>query len=200
MIHFSITEADHIFGNPDAKVIVVVYEDYECEKCGKSFKELKELREYFKEQICIVYRHFPYIKMHPSAIAAALLVEACSLQNKFLQAHDLIFEYQEFLEYGIGGIYHLLENNYSVSIKQLMDDLKKEELNIKINNDIESGIRCAIKKTPAIFINDRRYQGKVKFNQLSDVVKNILKEKNEADTFLIKKSKNEHRKKNLGHC
>jgi len=180
MIHFSITKADHIFGNPDAKVIVLVYEDYECEFCGKSFKELKELREYFKEEICIVYRHFPFINMHPSAIAAALLVEACSLQNKFLQAHDLIFECQQFLEYGIGGIFHLLENEYSVSIQQLNEDLKKEELKIKINNDMESGIRCDIKKTPAIFINDYRYQGTVKFNQLSDVIKDILKEKNEV--------------------
>ncbi len=162
MITSTITKTDHVFGNAGSKIILVIYEDYECENCGKSFKELKKLREYFEEDICIIYRHFPFKKMHPSALSAALVVEACSMQNKFLQAHDLIFEHQEFLEYGVGGLFHLLEKNYAVSIEQLKEDLKKENVRRKINKDIESGNRCGIKQTPAIFINGTSLRRKYK--------------------------------------
>ena len=170
MITSSITKTDHVFGNAVAKIILVIYEDYECENCGQSFKELKKFREYFKEEICIIYRHFPFMKMHPSALSAALVAEACSIQNKFLQAHDLMFECQEFLEYGVGGLFHLLENNYAVSIEQLKEDLKKENLQSKINKDIESGNKCGIKQTPAIFINGCHYEGNINFNQLSAAI------------------------------
>lgn len=148
MLLSPINKSDHYIGNTNADAILVAYEDYECEYCGEAFKELTTLREYYEEEICVVYRNFPFIRMHPSALLAALVVEACALQNKFIQAHDLIFECQEYLEYGLGGILRLLQKNYSVSIEQLNEDLQKEDVKRKINEDIKSGMRCGINNTP----------------------------------------------------
>lgn len=171
---FPINKSDHLLGNRNAKVQLVVYEDYECEYCGKYYRELKELAEAFKEEVCFVYRHFPFIKMHPHALLAALVVEACALQNKFIEAHDLIFECQNYLEYGLGGILHLLEKKHFVNIDKLNEDLQKEDLKRKINDDIESGIRCSIKNTPAIFINGNRFTGEVKFAVIAKEIKRFL--------------------------
>ena len=168
-----INKMNHVFGNPDSKIIMEVYEDYECERCGRAFRELKALREYFKEEMCLIYKHFPIVRMHPSALLAAQIVEACGLQQKYLEAHDLIFECQEFLEYGLGGIIDLLKKDYSVSIEQLNVDLKGVAIKRKIDEDIESGKQLGIMNTPAIFINGSMYGGAVK----SDSIATILKEK-----------------------
>ncbi|MGI8952883.1 MAG: DsbA family protein [Chitinophagaceae bacterium] len=175
MLSSAINKADHCLGNPNANIILLVYEDYECEYCGESYREIKALREHFKDKICIIYKHFPFIRMHPSAYLAALVVEACALQQKFIQAHDLIFECQEFMEYGLSGILHLLEEKYFISIEQLNKDLQNEELKRKINEDIESGMRCHITKTPAIFINGNKYEGEVKFKHIVKVIEEMIK-------------------------
>ena len=169
-----INTSDHCRGNANAKISLVVYEDYECEYCGKAFKELKKLLDYYKSEISILYRNFPFSNKHPHALLAARVVEACALQNKFIQAHDLVFENQEYLEYGLGSILRILQKKYSVSIHQLNEDLQKEELKRKVNDDIESGLQCGIKSTPAVFINGAIYTGVVKFDQMCKAIENIL--------------------------
>lgn len=171
----SINKYDHIFGNRQAKIKLLVYEDYECENCGKAFRELNKLREWFKQKICIEYLHFPQA-FHPFAFSAALVAEAAALQMKFIQTHDLIFERQEYLEYGLGGILRLLAKDYAVSLEQLSEDMKKEELKRKINEDFENGVENNVKNTPAIFINGNRYLGDIKFPLLRKAIRQALQE------------------------
>lgn len=159
-----------------------VYEDYECENCGRAFRELKALRDYFKEEMCMVYRNFPFARIHPSALFAAQIVESCGLQQKYLQAHDLILECQEFLEYGLGGILRLLTKDYSISEKQLKEDLKGVAISRKINNDIKRGTLLGIKNTPAIYINGLLYQGAVKFDSIATILKEKIYEFKNSST------------------
>lgn len=172
-----INASDHYRGNANAKISFVVYEDYECEYCGKAFRELTKLQEHYKNKISILYKNFPFINKHPHALLAAKVVEACGLQNKFIQAHDLVFENQEYLEYGLGSILRILQKKHSISIQQLNEDLKKDELKRKVNDDIVSGMQCGIKSTPAIFINGTVYTGAVKFDQMCKAVEDILSHK-----------------------
>jgi len=174
MVTTSVNKSDHWFGNPEADIVLLVYVDYQCENCNKAFLEFKELREHLNKETCLVYRHFPFTSMHPLALPAALVIEACALQNKFLEAHNLIFERQEYLEYGLGGILRLLEKEHGVSIKQLNEDLKKEELKRKIDSDVESGRLCGVKKTPALFINGKRYAGIVEFEPMAKTIEGAL--------------------------
>lgn len=170
----AVTKYDHIIGNANSKITFIVYEDYECEYCSKAFEELTNFRKFYKNEICFVYKNFPFIHMHPHALLAAKVVEACALQNKFIEAHDLIFKRQEYLEYGLGGILRLLEKNHSISIERLNLDMQREDLKKKVNDDIEGGIRCGIKNTPAIFIQGNLYIGIVKFDKLAKEIEGLL--------------------------
>ncbi len=174
MLRKYINKMNHAFGNPDAKIILELYEDYECEYCGRAYRELKALHEYFQEEICFIYKHFPILRMHPSALLAAQVVEACALQQKYLQAHDLILDCQEFLEYGLGGIISLLKKNHSISVQQLNIDLNSEVIRRKIDNDIKIGTQSGIKNTPAIFINGLIYKGAVKFDSIATCLKEMI--------------------------
>jgi protein-disulfide isomerase len=174
MIVSPLNKSDHLLGNRYARIEVLVYEDYECEYCGKAFRELKELTKHFKKEVCFAYRHFPFVKIHPHAMLAAVVVEACALQNKFIEAHDCIFRNQEYLEYGLGGILRLLEKKHSVCLKKLNEDLEKRDVARKINDDIESGMRCDIKNTPAIFINGEMYAGDGTVLKLEKVITRLI--------------------------
>ena len=176
MLRKYLNKMNHIFGNPNSKIIMEVYEDYESEECSKAFRELKALREYFKEEMCLIYRHFPIVRMHPSSFLAAQIVESCGLQQKYLQAHDLMLECQEYLEYGLGGIIRILKSDYSVSEQKLNDDLKEGIISRKINNDIKNGIQLGITDTPAIYINGLMYEGAVKFDSIATFLKEKMYE------------------------
>ena len=167
---------DHLLVNEDAKLNLLVYEDYECDHCGEAFREIKAIREYFKEKVCIVYMNFPCTYSHPSALLAALVAEASGIQKKFIEVHDTIFELQSYLEYGLGAILGVIEKRFSISIKQLMEDIKKATVIKRVDEDIECGIQMGVKNTPAIFVNNTMYKGLVKFNELSTTIRQqILK-------------------------
>jgi protein-disulfide isomerase len=169
----AVSKYDNVIGDINSKTTIVIYEDYECEYCSKAYSELTDLREFYESDVCFVYKNFPFINMHPHALLAAKVVEACALQNKFIEAHDLIFERQEYLEYALGGILRLLEKNFSISIEQLNADMQSEDLKRKVNDDIESGIRCGIRNTPAIFINGTLYTKVIKFDKMVEVIEDI---------------------------
>ena len=173
-----ISYSDHLLINKEVKLTLLLYEDYECEDCGRTFMELKVLREYFKENICVVYRHFPHTVSHPFALQAARMAEASVLQQKFIEVHDAIFELQSYLEYGLQGILRVIEKRYAVSIKQLMEDIKKSMVINRVNEDIECGIQMGVKNTPAIFINNNFYTGAVKFDELSKKIRQHNLKKN----------------------
>ncbi|MEO5593945.1 MAG: thioredoxin domain-containing protein [Chitinophagaceae bacterium] len=165
----------HLSVDKEVKLTLLLYEDYECENCGSAFVELKALREYFKENVCVVYRNFPCTYSHPSSLLAALVAEASGLQKKFIEVHDTILELQSYLEYGLGGILRIIEKKYAISIKQLMEDIENPHLKTKVNDDIECGVQMGVKKTPTIFINNNLYNGPVKFGALSKTVVSNLK-------------------------
>ena len=189
MLRHYINKMNNFFGNPDSKIIMEVYEDYECENCSRAFRELKALREYFKEEMCIIYKNFPSVRMHPSSLLAAQIVESCGLQQKYLQAHDLILQCQDYLEYGLGGIIRLLKKDYSISEQQLNVDLKGMIIRRKIDNDIKSGMLLGIKNTPAIFINGLLYEGAIKFDAISTVLKEKMYEFKMSSTREINEDK-----------
>lgn len=180
-----INENDHILGNKETNVSLIIYEDYECEYCGKAFKEIKMLYENFKEKVCIAFRNYPHTRIHPSSFSAALITEAAALQNKFIQIHDFILGQQEYMEYGINGILKILEMNYGISVKKLKEDMTKAKLKKKIHDDFKSGLENGVKNTPAIFINGVMYKGAVKFNQLAKIIRQAILSYNSSSENLM---------------
>lgn len=183
MVRTNSNKLNHVFGNPHSGIIVEIYEDYECENCGKAFRDMKALRDYFKNEICFIYKHFPLIKMHPSALLAAQIVESCGLQKKYLQAHDLILQCQDYLEYGLGGIIRLLTKDFSVSEEQLSKDLEDGAISSKINNDIKTGKLLGIMNTPSLFINGLIYKGAITYDSIACTLKEKMYELKSRSTL-----------------
>lgn len=76
----AIQEADHILGNPNAKVVIVEYSDLECPFC-RIFHQtlLRIMNDYGKEgTVAWTYRHMPLIQLHTKAPKEAEATECAA--------------------------------------------------------------------------------------------------------------------------
>jgi protein-disulfide isomerase len=86
--------ADDIsYGPADAQLSVIEYSDFECPFCAQYAAWLSTLRERYGDRVQFVYRFFP-LANHKYATIAAKVAYAASLQGKFWEMHDLLFQNQ----------------------------------------------------------------------------------------------------------
>lgn len=93
-----ISEKDHIWGNPNATVKLVVYSDTECPFCKAYDSTLKQAMDVYGKdgKLAIIYRHFVVVgnpKYHPKAGKEAEALE-CAAE---LGGNDKFWEYQKLL-------------------------------------------------------------------------------------------------------
>lgn len=144
---------DHIIGKPSGRITLVEYGDYECSHCREAYPLIKKLIKEFSNDLIFVFRNFPLQQSHPYAMIAAQAAEAASLQNKFWEMHDLIYEHQDEID----------ENNLiyfaqtlNLEKEKFEDDLNSQNILSKIESDFDSGIRSGVNGTPTFFLNDQR--------------------------------------------
>lgn len=166
-----VTDIDHIWGNPNASIVLVEYGDLQCPHCGRAFPMVRQIKEEMKESVKFIFRHFPLTKIHPQAKPAAVATEAASRQNRFWQMHDMIFENQKrltntaLIEYATA---------LALDLNKFAEDISDEELHKKVDNDFMSGLRSGVNATPTFFINGERFQQSWEGNGLRDYVFSLV--------------------------
>lgn len=152
---------DHIQGVLSAKVVLVMYGDYQCSRSADIYKLIKaikrELSAAFGENyLCLIFRHFPQVQIHPQAQRAAQAAKAAAAQGQFWLMHDTLFAHQQRLENG-----YLVEyaNDLGLDIPQFLKELAKQVHVDRIREDIEGGIQSGVTTAPALFINGNWYVG-----------------------------------------
>ncbi len=78
-----VTSADHILGNPNAKVMIVEYSDLECPFCKSFHATLQQvMKEYGASgEVAWVFRHFPLEQLHSKAPKEAEATECAAEQG-----------------------------------------------------------------------------------------------------------------------
>lgn len=93
----SVTDKDHILGDPNAPVKIVEFSDTECPFCKRFHSTMQQvIDEYGKNgQVAWVYRHFPLDSIHPKARKEAEATECANElggNTKFWAYIDRLFE------------------------------------------------------------------------------------------------------------
>lgn len=151
--------ADHVFGKADSKVILVEYGDFQCPGCGSVYPTLKTLSEKYKGQMAFVFRNFPLTTIHPNARAAAAAAEAASLQGKYWEMHDKLYETQSDWQNLSGKERTDFFANYANSLGLNTDtfkaDLGGKNVNQKISFDQALGKKVNVNSTPSLYLNGK---------------------------------------------
>jgi protein-disulfide isomerase len=154
--------ADHVRGREDAPVTVVEYGDYECPYCAAAAPVLRRLVDESDGRVRLVFRNFPVADRHPYALTAALAAEAAGAQGAFWPMHDLLFERQERLtDAALRG--------YAESLGLDGDRVVGEPAQAfgdRVEADFADGLAAGVEGTPTLFIDGRRYTGRMEFGAL----------------------------------
>ncbi|OGM04965.1 hypothetical protein A2715_00585 [Candidatus Woesebacteria bacterium RIFCSPHIGHO2_01_FULL_39_32] len=149
-----VTEDEHIRGKFDAPVTLIVYSDYECPFCGQYHFILVKLLNEYKENLRLVYRHYPLEDTHP---ASPILAEASECVNElggsgaFWKFSDAVFENKEALS----------DLNYAadflgVDSEDLNQCFQSRKYKDKVQLVYEEGIKTGIRVTPSTLVmNDK---------------------------------------------
>ena len=163
-LRIPVTGEDHSMGPEDAPITLVEYGDYQCSHCAEVHSKIKHIvTKAMPGEIRFVFRNFPLSQMHTHAFTGALAAEAASLQNRFWDFHDSIFENQNLLS--PDGIFQFAEWQ-DLHLEQFQEDLNKEDLKLRIHQDFMGGVRSGVNTTPTFYLNDRRYDGPIDVSSL----------------------------------
>lgn len=127
-----VTSADHILGNPNAKVVIVEYSDTECPYCKSFHATMNRIMSEYGDsgQVAWVYRHFPIEKLHP--IKAQNEAEATECANK-LGGNTKFWEY-------INKLFEITPSNNRLDQAELPKIAKTIGLDVTaFNKCLESG-------------------------------------------------------------
>lgn len=150
---------DWIKGNPEATVTLVEYLDFECEACGAYYPLVKQLAEEFKDDVRFVNRYFP-LPGHKNGMNAAQAVQAASMQGKYWEMHNILFENQK--SWGEKASDPSLFEGYAkqvgLNVEQFKKDVVSKEVKDRVNRDKTSGTQLGVSGTPSFFLNGEKIQ------------------------------------------
>lgn len=171
---------DHVFGNPDSKVVLVEYGDYQCPGCATAYGTIKQATEEYKDDIAFVFRNFPLASIHPNARAAAAAAEAAGLQGKYWEMHDKLYPAQSNWSLLNASERTVVFEGYAQDLDLDMDkfkqDMTSQDVSQKINFDLALGQEYGVTSTPSIFLNGEPVEQEVwnSADELKAAIKSAL--------------------------
>lgn len=154
-----VTEDDWIYGNPDAPITVVEYEDFQCPACPGFSLGIKQLIDTYPSTIRVVFRHLPLASIHDKAYLSSMAAEAAGAQGKFWEMHDILYYFQstwtgisesEFVEWVKEQAEAL-----GLDIVQFEKDLFDQEARAELEATTEKRLEQGLHYTPFVVVNDR---------------------------------------------
>lgn len=90
----AVSDADHMYGDKNAKISLVEYSDFQCPYCKGFHATAKQLIDTHPGEVNWVYRHFPLSFHDPAATRQAIASECVAEiggNEKFWEFSDLLF-------------------------------------------------------------------------------------------------------------
>ena len=167
-------------GNADAKITVKVFSSLTCPACANFHSEIYyELKKEFIDVGLVKFEHHPF----PLDLAAlnAEVILRCSIKGeKKFELLGKIYKKQNL--WAVGSDI----NKINESIKKIGSefDMNDEKMNNCLKNDksqdeilnqrIEAQKKYNIQSTPTIYINEKKYSGKVDYKQFKKAIEKNL--------------------------
>lgn len=136
-------------------VVLEEYGDYQCPPCGLLYPDLKQIEKEYGNQVQIVFHHFPLMKIHKNALAAAHAAEAARNQNKFWEMHDKLYRNQkEWAEQADPTpILVSYARQLNLNIDKFTQDLTSNLIDQRISAEMQRGTSVGVTGTPTVFLD-----------------------------------------------
>ncbi|HNB52426.1 MAG TPA: DsbA family protein [Anaerolineales bacterium] len=154
-------------GNPDAPVVVEVFEDYQCPVCGDFTKNVEPqiIENYVKTgKVLFIYRFYPFIddrvatKESDQAANASM---CASEQGRFWDYHDILYANQNGENAGAFNNRRLqaFAENLGLNMDDFNNCFEESKYWDEIRQDLALGQTRTVQGTPTVFVNNQVLQG-----------------------------------------
>ena len=167
-------------GNPDAKVTVKVFSSLTCPHCAtfhnSIFNKLK--KEYIDEGLVRFEHHaFP---LDLAALNAEVVVRCQTNNEKKFKLLEEIYNKQTFWAVGsninkINDLIKKVGSDFDLTEEKMNACLENSNVQDEILNErIEAQKKYKIESTPTIFVNEKKYSGKVDYKKFKKIIEKNL--------------------------
>ncbi len=147
--------SDHVRGNKNAEVAMVVYTDYECPFCKQFHSTADQVLAEYKDEVKVVYRHYP-LSFHANAHKAAQAAECVAKvggEDAFWKFTDLYFETTNSSGTGVAvADMPGLAAKAGVSEASVKTCLDSDEMAEKVDDNMAGGTLAGVSGTPGTII------------------------------------------------
>jgi protein-disulfide isomerase len=93
--------------------------------------------------------------MHQHAAAAALAAEAATVQGKFWEMHDILYQYQSVWSNAtnVNYLFESYAESIGLDVARFRADRESADVRARVLEDGKGGEARGVKNTPTIFIN-----------------------------------------------
>ena len=167
-------------GSPDAKVVVKVFSSLTCPHCA-NFHEVifDELKTEYIDKGLVRFEHYAF-PLDLAALNAEIIVR-CQINNDTsFKLLGEIYKKQKFWAIGsdINKINNLIKkvgSDFDLPENKMDECLKNSDAQDEIlNQRIEAQKKYKIDATPTIFVNEKKYSGKVDYKSFKKVIEKNL--------------------------
>jgi protein-disulfide isomerase len=150
----------HVEGKNTKHVTLVEYGDYQCPICGAYYPVVKQVVDKFSDDIQFQFRNLPLTSLHQNAFVAARAAEAASLQGKYWQMHDLLYQNQTVWAQTSNAqpTFEGYAQQLGLNVTKFKQDYASEQVNNAINADMAAFQKTGQDQaTPTFFINGKYF-------------------------------------------
>jgi protein-disulfide isomerase len=144
---------DHVLGEPDAPLTLVMYGDYTCPYTQRASAFVDVARRKLGRRVRYAFRHFPREELHPEAGLLAEAAHAAAAQKRFWEMHDALMLAEE------GTDPAELAERLGLDVGRFSSELQARAHRFPVAKEVEGGVRSGVVGTPTIFINGKRHVG-----------------------------------------
>ncbi len=178
-----VSSRDHTKGPEDAIVTLIEYGDFQCPGCATYMPIVNQLSEEFKDDLRVVYRHFPLRSIHRHAQISAQASEAAADQGKFWEFSTLLYEKQNGWKdvRDPRSLYKGYAESLSLNVEQFDVYMNSDEAKARVDADYESGFAAGINQTPTFFINGEKIDSPRGLELFKELIQQVIEENKSDD-------------------
>lgn len=161
-----IESIDHVWGNLNAPVQLIVYSDFDCPFCYDFNNTIQQAKQVFGQQLVIAWRHYP-LASHQKAIFTALAAECAAEQNAFWPMQEKLFENYKTNSNEITEVIKDADE-LGLDKNEFKTCLIEERYYNKIIKQKQEAEKFGVLGTPTTFLNKMILPGAYQFNDFTD--------------------------------
>src|SRR5215470_12098828 len=174
-------------GNPNAKVVVVNYDDFQCPYCSHAHQTLfPQIFKEYSDRVAFIYKDFPLSEIHPWAVHAAVDANCLAAENgdAYWDFADYIHANRDVVnsEKGLDKQFAALDNITLTEAGKFKVDTGRVQSCVKAQDDhavkasMKEGESLDVSGTPTMFINGQLVDGARPASEIRELLDAALKQ------------------------